>query len=42
MVIADGKAERVRTTRKTAAVMTKTPEERRRPMMSFLVLLDES
>ena len=42
MVIADGKAERVRTTRKTAAVITKTPEERRRPMMSFLVLLDES
>lgn len=36
MVIAEGLAESVRTTRMMAAAMTKAPEDRRRPMTIFL------
>ena len=40
MVSADGFAESVRTTRIIAAAMTNAPEERRRPMTSFLAILE--
>lgn len=40
IVSADGFAERVRTTRVIAAAITNVPEERRRPMTSFLWMLE--